>query len=470
MSKLRAFSVAILLIIGIAGLVTAAAVVSAPTIVIEKAVHFLTPSGEDVVVGPGTYQVEAVKEGIQLTPKGGEAAKAVVVQALTRPHPESLTTPKALSEPGVEDEHRVALLLPDGQGLEAVGSYSGVRTRGGLYNVTYGTQLPSTNTGSNITAIGHMALSANTGGSNSTAMGAQALLKNNAGYNNTAVGFAALNANTSGSSNTAVGTQALGNATGSNNTATGRLALYSNTTGSNNTAMGAEALRGRRPDPYLADSGSNNTAVGHKALTTNFAGAFNSATGGNALYANITGHHNTAIGYHAGTYSTGHHNIYLTHQGVAGESNTIRIGMPSLQLHTFITGVSGVFLSGASVVVDTNGQLGVVPPSSRRYKEDIQDLGAASEGLLHLRPVTFRYKADAVPGAHPRNYGLIAEEVAEVYPDLVAYGPDGQVETVQYHQLIPMLLNELQQQHRQNEEQDRQIQALTARVAELEAK
>jgi hypothetical protein len=114
------------------------------------------------------------------------------------------------------------------------------------------------------------------------------------------------------------------------------------------------------------------------------------------------------------------------------------------------------------VQVDANGQLGI-KVSSRRYKEAIENMGTASQGLLHLRPVTFRYTPEVTTGERRREYGLIAEEVAEVYPELVGHDADGQIVTVQYHELIPMLLNELQQQHRQ-------LEALMARVAELEAK
>jgi len=117
---------------------------------------------------------------------------------------------------------------------------------------------------------------------------------------------------------------------------------------------------------------------------------------------------------------------------------------------------------GAAVMVNSLGQLGTVL-SSRRFKEEIQDMREASSGLLRLRPVTFRYKEAFADGARPVQYGLIAEEVAEVHPDLVVYSRTGEVETVQYHKLVPMLLNELQKQHRR-------IDALQAENAELKAR
>ncbi len=160
--------------------------------------------------------------------------------------------------------------------------------------------------------------------------------------------------------------------------------------------------------------------------------------------------------------------------GAASDSGVIRIGASGSQTSFFAAGVSGTTtgLSGAvPVVIDSNGQLGTVS-SSRRYKEDIQDMGEASSGLLRLRPVTFRYKQPYQDGSNPIDYGLIAEEVADVYPDLVAHSSDGQIETVQYQKLNAMLLNEVQKQHRQIQEQKEamtsEISALNARLSELE--
>jgi hypothetical protein len=180
------------------------------------------------------------------------------------------------------------------------------------------------------------------------------------------------------------------------------------------------------------------------------------------------------------------------------ESNTIRIGTPAPEtaagLHTraLVAGICGVTTANADaipVVIDSAGQLGTVS-SSRSVKEDIRDMGDTTTRLLDLRPVTFRYKQDhTLPGGRevPPEYGLIAEEVAEVFPDLVIYDEKGQPFTVKYHEMAPMLLNEIQKKHRANleqqqsiakleaqertiETQQQQIAALTTRLAQLEAR
>ena len=152
--------------------------------------------------------------------------------------------------------------------------------------------------------------------------------------------------------------------------------------------------------------------------------------------------------------------------GVTGEASTIRLG--SSQTRTFIAGIRGKVISGGStVLINSTGQMGTVV-SSARYKQDIYDMGTQSAKLQQLRPVTFRYTADE---QGTKQYGLIAEEVATVYPELVTHGVDGQVESVQYHQLIPMLLNELQREQWQNEAQTQQLveqsQQLTRQSQEL---
>jgi hypothetical protein len=136
----------------------------------------------------------------------------------------------------------------------------------------------------------------------------------------------------------------------------------------------------------------------------------------------------------------------------------MRLG--SVQTRTFIAGIRGTpMTNGVPVLINSNGQLGTPGESSRRFKEDIRDMADSSQGLFALRPVTFHYKEPAEDGVNPLEYGLIAEEVAPVYPDLVAYGADGQIETVQYHKLTPMLLNELQHLHRQVSTQTQQLNA-----------
>src|SRR5262249_25351896 len=206
-------------------------------------------------------------------------------------------------------------------------------------------------------------------------------------------------------------------------------------------------------------TGYRNTALGFSALLFNTGGPYNTALGYQALY-NSTGSRNTAIGYNAGIHlSSGDFNIYLGNTGVASESTTMRLG--SVQTRTSITGIAGVPISGATVTINNAGQLGIVA-SSARYKRDIQDMAAGSQGLYRLRPVIFRYKQDP---QGQRQYGLIAEEVAKVYPELVTKGPDGKGGSVQIHELAPSLLNDMQRQQREIVE----LKAQAQQVAELKA-
>jgi len=356
-----------------------------------------------------------------------------------------------------------------------------------------------TMTGDNNTGSGLYALFSNTTGILNTATGSQALLGNTTGSENTASGFNALSFNTTGSSNTAIGAQALGsNTTGNDNTASGVNALLSNTTGSNNTASGMQALGFNTTGSANVASGSfalgsnttgdGNTASGSLSLESSTTGIFNTAFGSQSLVRNTTGSNNTAVGFQAGAeLTTGSYNIDIGHPGLAGESNTIRIGYVS-QDRTFIAGIRDVTTGHAdavAVVIDSLGQLGTVS-SSRRFKDDIADMDAASSALMKLRPVTFHYKADRNPSGRRLQYGLIAEEVAEVYPGLIAYSADGQAQTVMYQFLAPMLVNEYQKQRRMIEaqsaiiaqlEQDRRLQSArmdalerqSAEIAELRA-
>ena len=281
---------------------------------------------------------------------------------------------------------------------------------------------------------------------------------------------------TIGLNNTAIGSRALAvNISGTSNTASGALALQSNTSGVNNTASGFNAL-------FANMSGANNTATGQEALR-NTIGNSNTAIGSVALRNNTSGNNNIAIGSAAGSSLTGgSDNIYVGNLGVASESATIRIGTSGIHTSTFIAGIrdTTVGVNNLPVVIDSTGRLGTgplnTPPfaplggllSSRRFKEDIHDMGEATTGLLRLRPVTFRYNEAFADGARAVQYGLIAEEVAEVYPDLVGYSPTGEVETVQYHKLVPMLLNELQKQHRRLDGLQADNASLKARLDALE--
>jgi hypothetical protein len=225
--------------------------------------------------------------------------------------------------------------------------------------------------------------------------------------------------------------------------------------------------------------GQNNNAMGYGALLHNTTGSDNSGQGYFALANNTAGSLNIGLGYKAGANLTsGNWNIYVGNPGGTGvESGNIRIGDPAHHSRTYLAGVSGVTtgLAGAAVVVDANGQLGTVS-SSRRYKQDIRPMQDASERLFQLRPVTFRYRQANARGERPLQYGLIAEEVAEVMPELAVPGKDGTPDTVAYHLLPALLLNELQKEHAELleararlESQARELAVLEIRTADVAA-
>ncbi|HEX4961869.1 MAG TPA: tail fiber domain-containing protein [Thermoanaerobaculia bacterium] len=293
-------------------------------------------------------------------------------------------------------------------------------------------------------------------GSDNTALGDNALSSNTTGFFNTAVGFNACRSNTSGFLNTAVGTFSLdANTTGSLNTAVGTGSLPSNTTGNTNTAVGVEALNSNT-------TASSNTAVGYESLANATIGGNNTALGANAL-GSTNGSNNIGIGLLAGTNVTsGSYNIEIGNTAPGNESNTIRIGDVNRQTATFIAGINGATSSsGVAVFVNANGQLGTLT-SSLRFKEDVQSMGEASHDLMKLRPVVFHYKAPYDDGSHLLQYGLIAEEVAKVYPDLVQFDDKGQPFTVRYQSINVMLLNEIQKQKAQLDEQEARLKKLEA--------
>ena len=203
----------------------------------------------------------------------------------------------------------------------------------------------------------------------------------------------------------------------------------------------------------------------------NTTGNGNTASGVGALSANTTGSNNIALGTNAGlNLTTGSHNIDIGNAGVAGEANNIRIGTHGTQTNTFIAGIHGVTVAGGvEVIVDTNGHLGTTT-SSERFKEAIKPMDKASEAILALKPVTFRYKHELDPEGIPQ-FGLVAEQVEKVNPDLVARDEKGQVYTVRYEAVNAMLLNEFLKQHRKVEQQEatiakqqKQIEALTTGI------
>ena len=317
----------------------------------------------------------------------------------------------------------------------------------GANNTATGVQaLFSNTTGNYNTALGVNTLYHNTNGVENTAVGVQALFNNTTGSWNTALGTSTLYRNTTRGYNTAIGWQALFNNTaGQANTATGFGALQSNTGGSWNTAIGTDALEDNTTANY-------NTAIGFGALATNTTGANNTALGAFAISGNTYGHDNIALGHQAGyNLTTGSsYNIDIGSPGAVGESNTIRVGLSQQHQATYIAGISGkTATNGAAVFVTANGKLGTVT-SSRRFKKDIADMAAASEALLALRPVTFRYKPELDQAGIPQ-YGLVAEEVAKVNPDLVVRDEKGEIYTVRYEAVNAMLLNEFLKEHRKVE-------------------
>ncbi len=314
----------------------------------------------------------------------------------------------------------------------------------------------------NNTAEGTSALFSLTSGISNTAVGFQALYHNTTGSYNSATGFWALFNNTSGAQNTATGSSALlFNTTGSFNTADGGSALSSNTMGSNNTAGGLRALFGN-------STGSFNTAVGVSALASNDTGKQNTAIGFKALMANVGGNNNIALGYEAGINVGGlnnprDNNIEIGNGGDFFDNNTIRIG--DVQTATFIAGISGTAVVGDTVVVDASGQLGTAT-SSARFKKEIKPMDKASEAVLALKPVSFQYKSDP---RGTRQFGLIAEEVAQVNPDLVTRDRNGEIYSVRYEAVNAMLLNQFLKQHKAFLEEQRKAEEQQVAIAQLES-
>jgi trimeric autotransporter adhesin len=324
-------------------------------------------------------------------------------------------------------------------------------------------------TGDHNTAIGYNALDSNMTGASNTAVGFKALYNNTTGYHNTANGVDALYSNTSANYNTANGFEALySNTTGESNVANGFEALYSNTGGYYNAANGVAALYSNTTGSYNTANGfialfSNttgyyNAANGLAALYSNTTGGSNTASGVNALYSNTTGSSNIALGNGAGiNLTTGSNNIDVGNVGVAAESNTIRIG--GTQTNAFMAGIyNATVVKGIGVVVDSTGRLGT-KGSSARFKDAIKPMDKTSEAILALKPVTFHYRKELDPEGVPQ-FGLIAEEVAKVNPDLVARDDEGKIYTVRYDAVNAMLLNEFLKQHKAFLEEHRKVEEL----------
>jgi len=415
-------------------------------------------------------------------------------------------------------------------GNTAIGTLTMTSNTTGSGNVAIGgSALELNTTGGYNTATGTSALQSNSAGGNNTATGQGALQDNTTASFNTGYGSGALQFNNTGANNTASGYEALMNNTASNNSATGYQALLTNTVGTNNTASGFEALQlntvgneNVATGAYALQSstiGSANVASGGYALTSNTQGANNTASGDSAMYGNTIGVNNTADGQSALSNNVSGNNniaiggsaalqappgnsdsIYIGSAGTLGDpSGSIVIGTAATEpggiiqigsAQTGLTFIAGIYGAGPSLInlpvcVDPGGHLGTTgctttvaalrTPSSLRFKDQIADMGDSSDKLLQLRPVTFLYKPRYDDGSHTLQYGLIAEEVAKFYPEMVGYDKDGQASSINYQSLAPMLLNELQkqaeqirQQAKQNEQEVEQIRELGDRLTALE--
>jgi Chaperone of endosialidase len=260
--------------------------------------------------------------------------------------------------------------------------------------------------------------------------------------------------------NTAIGADTLCNMMMLGNTPYGCHALRGNTTGRSNTAVGYSALEDNT-------MGNKNTAIGFSALGDNAMGNNNTAIGFIALYGS-TGSDNIALGARAGVYHmAGNNNIYIGNQGMESEAGQIRIGAHGLHTGTYIAGIRNAAVTGSPVVIGMGGRLGVMM-SSAQFKEAIKPMDKASEAILALKPVTFHYTKEIDPDATPQ-FGLVAEDVEKVNPDLIARDPDGKPYTVRYEAVNAMLLNEFLKEHRKNEKQEATITDLKAEVATLSA-
>jgi hypothetical protein len=394
----------------------------------------------------------------------------------------NLTLPGTTAASGIIYSGGSTLLDAYGSGNFFAGPNAGNLTMSGTDNTGIGVSALSANTSGSVNAAnGYQALYSNTTGTGNTANGYKALLDNTSGNWNTANGFYALYFNTNGYWNTANGGWALmRNTSGYWNTANGISALYNNTSGWGNTANGAFALIYNTNGDYnTADgisalynntSGSNNTANGGWALSDNTSGNNNTAIGYEALCNNSSGSNNIALGFMAGyNLTTGSSNIDIGNLGTSTDNNIIRIGTQGIQTATYLAGIYGATTSGGSAVyVDANGQLGTAT-SSRRFKQNIQPMGEASDVLLALRPVTFHYKPEIDRQGLPQ-FGLVAEEVAQVDPDLIVRDKDGQPYSVRYEQVNAMLLNEFLKEHRKVEALEQSVAELRAAVEKLSHK
>jgi uncharacterized coiled-coil protein SlyX len=377
----------------------------------------------------------ALLPGAQAAPEKGPAAPGTPQQAPTGPEIPANLNPRVMQLPATPDPGSVGGSLNTADGANALSSvttgaansafgwFSLLSNAEGTFNTAAGAATLLFNTANNNTAVGGAALLFNTTGTANTAVGAGAMVNNIDGLEHTAVGFQALNANTTGNDNAAFGLFALlNNVDGSSNTALGTAALLSNVSGDNNQAIGRGALR--------FNEGSGNIAIGREAgATPPQAGQYN----------------NTIL------------------LGIAGDADAL-----DPDGRAYIGNVRGVTVAngdGINVLIDSTGQLGT-SNSSRRFKKDIKPMDQTSEAILALKPVTFHYKnQDTKKAENTPQFGLIAEDVAEVNPDLVVCDADGKPFTVRYDAVNAMLLNEFLKEHKKVEEQQANIAQLNSKMA-----
>jgi len=375
------------------------------------------------------------------------------------------------------------------------GGYPGANTAEGtdaLFSLTSGiantavglNALHDNTTGTHNVAVGASALASNTTGSFNMAIGTDALRDNNSNFN-LAIGFRVLFMNTTGNHLTGIGAAALrNNTTAGFNTAIGADALRENTTGEDNTAIGADALaqniHGGSNTAVVSNaltantSANSNTAIGASALPDNISGIENTAVGSAALFTNVDGSHNIAVGQAALSNNTsGSNNIAVGEfagLAVTTSNNVISIGVQGQDISDscFIGNIFNAMApSGSAVFIDANNRLGTIT-SSKRFKESIEPMDKASDGLFALKPVRFHYKKEIDP-AGTKQLGLVAEDVEKVNPDLVVRDKEGKPYSVRYDQVNAMLLNEFIKEHKAFIEEQRKVEVQEKTIAQLKS-
>jgi hypothetical protein len=353
------------------------------------------------------------------------------------------------------------ILGAQGGGNLFVGLMAGTNNNGGTTNTFAGDHAGFSNTtGGANTFLGASNGLSNTTGAFDTFVGASAGANNTNGTDDVFLGTTAGQDNTTGNFNTFVGfASGVNNNVGIENTYLGANTGNANIDANNNTLIGYAAGQ--------VNLAPDNTFIGSSAGVSNSSGESNTFVGKQAGINNVSGSNNTFIGANAGTNNViGNGNLYLGHTGVSDESSTIRIGQG--QSTSYIAGVFNSTVSnGVSVFINPQGQLGT-QTSSIRFKEQVRNMGDSSDALMKLRPVTFLYKPEYDKGERTLQYGLIAEEVAKVYPELVAYDKDGQPYSVRYQYLSTMLLNEVQKQYRRAEAEAEVIKTQEQKINDLE--